>query len=247
MTTYREAIYMCLDLMKGLSDDFSYTEEHIAYLIDKFRALLLKQRYGKDPLKEIPYSNYQTIEMDLGLSTTEKNKYYICTPNIPYTLQVGIPRISVADDHYGDVNLEFISRERLPFVCNNRYVQNFWYCALNERSQLCLKASSVRLFDFAEVSDDKPTIKFRITALFENPRELANEITFDASKEDWKDRNVPIEEGLITTLVEMVVKELLGAAYRPADNTNNASDDMATMANFLANNMKKEFNNQMMG
>ena len=78
MTTYREAIYMCLDLLKGKSDDFSFTEEHIAYLLDKFRALLLKQRYGKDPLKEIPYSNYQTIELDLALATTEANKYYKC-------------------------------------------------------------------------------------------------------------------------------------------------------------------------
>ena len=251
MTTYREAIYMCLDLLKGSSDDFSYTEDHIAYLLDKFRALLLRQKYGNNRKKEIPYSNYQTISIDLKLSTFEGNNYYVCKPvngtTIPYTLQLGIPRISVDADSYGDLNLEYVSRERLPYVGSNRYLRNFWYCALNERSQLCLKASSVRLFDFVEVSDDKPTIKFRITALFENPRELANEITFDASTDDWKDRNVPIEEGLITTLIEMVVKELLGAAYRPADNTNNASDDMATMANFLAKNMKKEFNNQMMG
>jgi hypothetical protein len=42
----------------------------------------------------------------------------------------------------------------------------------------------------------------------------------------------------------MVVKELLGAAYRPADIINNANDDMASMANFLANAMKKDFNDQ---
>ena len=29
MTTYRELIYMCLDVLKGTSDDFSYTEEHM--------------------------------------------------------------------------------------------------------------------------------------------------------------------------------------------------------------------------
>ena len=54
MTTYREAIYMCLDLLKGMSDDFTYTEDHVAYLLDKFRALLLKQRYGNDPKKHVP-------------------------------------------------------------------------------------------------------------------------------------------------------------------------------------------------
>jgi hypothetical protein len=242
MTTYREAIYMCLDLLKGMSDDFTYTEEHIAYLLDKFRAVLLKQRYDKSRKKEIPYSNYQTIEMDLGVSTTE-NKYYVCTPKIPYTLQIGIPRISVAEDHYGDINLEYVSRERLPFVGNNRYLQNFWYCAIDEQNRLCLKASSVRLFE-DEVSADNPTIKFRITALFENPRELPNEITF-ADGTDELDRNIPIEEALIPTLIEMVVKEIAGSVYRPTDDRNNAKDDNADMQAFIARNMKSDFSKQL--
>jgi hypothetical protein len=249
MTTYREAIYMCLDLIKGNSDDFSYSEEHVAYLLDKFRALLLKQRYGNNRKKEIPYSNYQTISIKLELSTFEGNKYYICNPidgtTIPYTLQIGIPRISVASDSYGDINLEYISRERLPFVGNNKYLKNFWYCSLDEQNRLLLKTSSVRIFEDKEAlnEEDIPTLTFRITALFENPRELSNEITFKEGTDEL-DRNIPIEESLITTLIEMVAKELLGAAYRPADTINNSNDDMASMANFLANNMKKDFNEQ---
>lgn len=243
MTTYREAIYMCLDLLKALNDDFTYTEEHVAYLLDKYRALLLKQRYSKDPLKEIPYSNYQTIEMDLGLYATEANKYYICSPKIPYTLQIGIPRISIAEDHYGDINLEYVSRERLPYTCNNRFIQNFWYCSLDDRNNLCLKASSIRLLDKTEVSEDAPTIKFRITALFENPRDLDNEVSFD-SLSDWKDRNIPIEESLITSLIDMVVKELAGSMYVPNDSKNNASDDKADIASYINRNMKSDFTKQ---
>ena len=244
MTTYREAIYMCFDLLKGTSDDFTYTEEHIAYLLDKFRALLLKQRYGNNRKKEIPYSNYQTISINLELNTFEGNSYYVCKPvdgtTIPYTLQIGIPRISVATDSYGDINLEYISRERLPFVGNNRFLQNIWYCSLDEQNRLLLKTSSIRMF---ETETENNTLTFRITALFENPRELPNEITFKSTMDEL-DRVIPIEESLITTLIEMVVKELLGAAYRPADTINNANDDMASMANFLANAMKKDFNDQ---
>jgi len=33
---------MVLDELKGESDDFSFTEDHILFLIDKYRALLLK-------------------------------------------------------------------------------------------------------------------------------------------------------------------------------------------------------------
>lgn len=244
MTTYREAIYMCFDLLKGTSDDFTYTEEHIAYLLDKFRALLLKQRYGNNRKKEIPYSNYQTISINLELKTFEGNNYYVCEPvngtTIPYTLQIGIPRISVAADSYGDINLEYISRERLLFVGNNRFLQNIWYCSLDEQNRLLLKTSSIRMF---ETETENNTLTFRITALFENPRELPNEITFKSTMDEL-DRVIPIEESLITTLIEMVVKELLGAAYRPADTINNANDDMASMANFLNNAMKKDFNDQ---
>jgi hypothetical protein len=41
MNTYRELVYMVLDEIKGLSDDFSYTEDHIIYLLEKYRAFIL--------------------------------------------------------------------------------------------------------------------------------------------------------------------------------------------------------------
>ena len=53
---WREAIYMVLDEIKGSSDDFTYTKEHIAFLLGKYRALLLKQRYS-DIRRQIPESN----------------------------------------------------------------------------------------------------------------------------------------------------------------------------------------------
>lgn len=55
---------MILDQLKGLSDDFTYTEEHCLFLANKYRGFLLKQRYS-DIKKQIPESNYQTICLDL--------------------------------------------------------------------------------------------------------------------------------------------------------------------------------------
>ena len=86
MTTYREAIYMCLDLLKGISDDFTYTEEHIAYLLDKCRALLLKQRYGNDPRKLVPYSNYQTLSV--SIEPLQAKKMLKSSTQTPYMLQL---------------------------------------------------------------------------------------------------------------------------------------------------------------
>lgn len=57
MSTYRQLTYLVLDEIKGVSDDFTYTEDHIIFLLDKYRAFLLKQRYS-DIKKQMPESNY---------------------------------------------------------------------------------------------------------------------------------------------------------------------------------------------
>ena len=64
MSTFREIIYMCSDQLKLSSDDTFFTNDHILYLLKKYRGLFLSQKY-KDVRKEIPESNYQTICLDL--------------------------------------------------------------------------------------------------------------------------------------------------------------------------------------
>ena len=56
---------MVLDELKGMSDDFTFTEGHIAFLLGKYRSFILKQRYYTDIKKAISESNYQTICLDL--------------------------------------------------------------------------------------------------------------------------------------------------------------------------------------
>jgi len=43
--TYREIVYMCLDLAKQITDDIIINEEHAMFLVDKIRAALLWQKY----------------------------------------------------------------------------------------------------------------------------------------------------------------------------------------------------------
>ena len=54
------------------------------------------------------------------------------------------------------------------------------------------------------------------------------------------DKNFPIEDALISPLIELVVKELSGAIYKPKDDENNASDDLANLATFLRRNIKSD-------
>jgi hypothetical protein len=65
MNTYSQVCYLVLDELKLTSDDSLYNEEHVIYLLNKYRAFLLKQKYSNDIKKTIPESNYQTISFDL--------------------------------------------------------------------------------------------------------------------------------------------------------------------------------------
>jgi hypothetical protein len=217
MTTYREAIYMCLDLLKGTSDDFSYTEDHIAYLLDKFRALLLKQAYGTDPKKHIPYTNYQTIEVTF---TPKEVKDIIKSDNqVPNMLQLGIPRIITPDNYYYDYKFEFTSRERLPFTGNNRFTSMINYCALDEDNYVLYKTKPnqwVMAEDAIQLTPDR----FSIVGIFENPKDLYD---------DYMDEIIPIEETLVTTLVGMVFDSLVKVVTLPSDTINNGTDENASM------------------
>ena len=46
MSTYRELVYIILDQIRATSDDSLYNDAHISYLIDKYRSMLLKQKYS---------------------------------------------------------------------------------------------------------------------------------------------------------------------------------------------------------
>ena len=44
--TYKEIVYMCLDTLKITSDDSIFNEDHILFLINRYRSILLQQKYA---------------------------------------------------------------------------------------------------------------------------------------------------------------------------------------------------------
>lgn len=230
MTTYREAIYMCLDLLKGMSDDFTYTEEHIAYLLDKYRAFLLKQKYENNPKKHVPYSNYQTLTV--YLNKYDSNLYKSDEP-LPFMLQLGIPRITT--EEYYNYTFDVISRERLPFVGNNKFIKNTCYCAIDNEGYLCLKFPN---------DNNESMVELKLTAIFENAREISDIKSYENGI-DVLDSNLALEEDLIPNLIELVVKVLSVSIYRPEDAINNGRDDLANLYNFINRNMKSNLTKQL--
>ncbi len=227
MNTYGQLVYMVIDELKGDSDDFTYTEDHVIFLLNNYRAFLLKQRYS-DIKKPMPESNYQTLCMEtmevpaIAGVPCEGGSYLRTVDKVPFTMKVGNPRVYPVDFYQGS-NITFISRERMKYVGYNKYMQNIIYCSLGPDNYLYFTSGNPQ-FLYLE------NIKF--TAVFEDAK-AASEL--ECTPEDGKacdiiDKVFPIEESLVPTLIELVVKELRPAAYSPADELNNANDDLDNVA-----------------
>ena len=235
MSTYKELIYMCLDELKLYSDDASYTEEHVMFLLDKYRAFLLKQRYS-DVKKQIPESNYQTICLDLievpaiSGKPCEGGSYLRSKEKIPFLMKVGNPKVYPIDYYQGEIT--YVSRERMRYVGYNKYLKNIIYASLGPDNYLYFKSFNPQ-FLYLE--------KVRITGIFEDTL-AASELQCPNENGDTVcdvlDREFPIEDSLVPPMTELVVKELLGAEYRPKDESNDANDALASLATFIRNNTK---------
>lgn len=234
MKTYRQLIYLVLDELKLVSDDSTYTEEHIMTLLSNYRAFLLKQRYS-DVRKEIPITNYQTLCLNLekheaiqGLPC--EGVYVRSTTKIPDAMTIGYTRIHSADYFNGEIT--YVSRDRLRYVGHNKWLQNIIYATKGPDGYLYLKSANPQVQYLKEIS---------FTGIFSDVEEaLKLECTTQEESCDIMDKNFPIEDALISPLIELVVKELSGAIYKPKDDENNASDDLANLATFLRRNTKSD-------
>lgn len=224
MATYREIVYMVLDELKVNSDDKYFEEEHVMFLMDKYRAFLLKQRYS-DIKKQVPESNLQTICLDLievpAISGVpcEGGSYLRSQNKIPFMMQMTQPNL-YPQDYYQGIHISYISRDRMRFVGENKYLKNIIYASLGPDSYLYFKSSNPQFLYLQKV---------RMTGVFENPQDAAA-LTCNINGQapcDIKDVVFPIEEALVPPLLELIVRELLPAVYRPEDKENNASDELS--------------------
>ena len=62
-------------------------------------------------------------------------------------------------------------------------------------------------------------------------------------EEDEMLREFPLEDTLVPDLIALVVKDVLGVAWRPGDKTNDGDDSLSDIATFVRQNMKKKYNN----
>ena len=144
--TYREIVYMCLDSLKVASDDSYMTEEHVLFLVSKIRALILKQRYS-DVKKDIPHSNYQTICLDLiqvpaiSGEPCEGGTYLRSKEKVPATMSIGT-NVVYPIDFYQGTHITYVSRERMRYVGDNKWIRKIIYASKGPDGNLFFKSSN---------------------------------------------------------------------------------------------------------
>lgn len=214
---------MVLDELKLSSDDAQFTEDHVMFLLNKYRTFLLKQRYS-DIKKQIPESNYQTICLDLiqvpaiSGDACEGGTYLRSKEKIPFLMKIGIPRVYPLDYYQGEIT--YVSRDRMRYVGYNKFLQNIIYCSIGPDNYLYFNSSNPQYLYLEKV---------KFTGIFQDSMQASDLQCPDDNGEtvcNQVDRTFPIEDALIPPLIELVVKELAGPVYKPDDEANNAKDDL---------------------
>lgn len=224
---YKDIVYMVLDEIKSTSDDAFFTEEHVLLLVNNYRNFILKQRYS-DIKKPIPESNYQTICLNLiqvpaiaGVPC-EGGAFLRSKEKVPFMMKIGTPKVYPINYYLGEIT--YVSRERMRYVGYNKYLKNIIYASIGPDNYLYFKSFNPQYL-YLE--------KARMTGIFEDPQ-AASELQCPNENGDTVcdilDKTFPIEEALIPPMIELVVKELLGAEYRPKDESNDAKDELSEVS-----------------
>ena len=228
----KEAIYMVLDLLKGISDDYIYTEDHVIFLLKKYRSFLIKKEQEKEKETSDVASEFEYQQICLDLEKVPAidgdpctGGYYLRTTKpIPKILEGNQPRVYPIDFYQG-INVSYISRDRMRYVGTNRFLQNIIWVSLGPDLHLYLKSNNPQFLYLKQL---------RMSAIFEDFDNASDYLCDDDGEStacDVLEASFPIREYLVPTLIELVVKELSGSAYRPADEKNNANDDTPNLVN----------------
>lgn len=219
--TYREIVYMVLDLLKERSDDAYYTEEHVMFLADKVRALVLGRRLRASRNKSFVSSsgeNTQTIELRLEPASVLPagcgGDWLRSTVAMPEFLYSEAPVEMFSHDMVHTM-VTFIPACRMRYVGHDRWLQNIIWASKSSDDHLYLFSNNPKFIHLERIN---------MTSIFAEPRKVAAMMNGGKVCEPL-DVEFPLQSDLVAQCIEIIVQELAGSKYVPEDKRNNAKDD----------------------
>ena len=221
---YKDIVYMILDEVKQTSDDSIFTEDHVIFLVDKYRALYIKKEYYAKK-RAIPDIYYQTVCVDLekvsmfGDTPCVGGVYLRSVQKLPELSDMALARVDTIDYFTGEI--AYVSPERFKYAGSSAWMKNFIYATETWDRYLYLKSQNLQYLNLKKV---------KVTGIFEDAGEAAKyscDPDGTESKCDTLDGEFKCENYMVPFIIQAVVKELLGVMYMPKDNTNNSSEELS--------------------
>lgn len=237
MATFGEIAHAIQDFSKTISDDSVITIDHIIFLLGKYRNVLLLK--SDQPLS---HASYQTICIDLssgsGNDFCGAQPYLVSDAKVPDLLGAGSIHIAPPAGFLYGYRFQYVSPQKFQFVGHNKWLRNLIYATIGPDSRLYLRGADN---GFTYLS------KLRLTALFDDIEKAAEQQCdecCDTTICDIEDRQFPMDNSLLPALMQAVTKEITAAAWQPRDDSNDASDDLATFAQILNRYTNNAFKSQ---
>ena len=220
MATKRFLIYDIIERLNQFSDDSEISPEHISFLIDQGRVLLLKQRFNKMN-KSLPDVVFQPIT--INLQNVNDNDFHsedtiVSSVNpLPYLVDdfVFNSNIRLDGGSYTDLKFIWTSIARFPYIGYNKLLRDIVYVTLGYDYKLKLKGlhNRYKLLD-----------RLRISAVFSTPEDAWKASSLYDVNVNYLDVEYPLPMDLWAPLSEIIVKQLGVKFTVPEDKVNNAND-----------------------
>ena len=167
----KEIVYMVLDLAKAnTTDDSFFNENHVLFLLKKYRSFLIKKEQEKlktstDIASEFEYQqiclNLEKVSAMDGSPCT--GGYYLRTEEkIPKLLEGNMPRVYPMDFYQG-INISYVPRDKMRYIGTNKFLRNIIYVSLGTDLHLYLKSVNPQFLNLR---------KLRMSAIFEDFDEI---------------------------------------------------------------------------
>jgi hypothetical protein len=225
-----EIVHMIMDELKLTVDDSYFNLDHVLFLVNNYRAMLLQQRYA-DPRHAIPLSNFQAVE--LSVEHLDRCTWRSVERVPPLVNRAGFEqvRVSPAGDFADNLIWTFVSKDRFRVAGTSKWLSNFAYFTIGPDERLHFK-SAFPGFRYLK--------KLRMEAIFEDVYAV---MEMQDRETGIEEREYPLEHGLVPFLVQAVCKELGSVLYSPVDDKNNAADDLPNVSTTRAANSSRDYRN----
>jgi len=250
MKTYREIVYLVLDSLKLFGDDSVWEDSHIVAQVNKYRSLLIKQRY-LDRKKEIPTAFFQRLNVKFDTAYFRGDIYKSLKP-IPNSVDNGLIHAytHVSSDGISSMNFNFITPQRFKVVGYNKWLRNEIYVTIDLDNYMYVKSPVGDIANTIAVAVDSGNNTYytqdeseQYQLVFDNLKDsyivydtiLDNPIDADGFNDvntlDILDLNFPCDESLVQTVIELTINEIAKLNGIHRDVLNNANDDVSMAAN----------------